>query len=358
MRARLQGAAARPAQRSCLRSSPRSSLHCRRWLGLAGGLLALAIIAVLGITVGSRDIALADILGALRAPDLRDDQHLIVSLLRMPRTVVAILAGMALGVAGALMQAVTRNPLAEPGLLGVNAGAALAVLIGMTAFGLTSVLQYVWCAFAGAGLAGAAVFAFGQSRGAGAHPVRLVLAGAGLSVMLTSSAGIILLNAPPEVFDGFRHWAAGSLQGSGYASAAVLAAAVAAGLAAAWAIVGQLNAMALGHDVGLALGVNVRATAQLACLAVMLLAGAATAAVGPIAFVGLVAPHLARLSCGPDYRWILPLSALYAAVLLLGADVLGRVVAAPAEVAAGIVACLIGGPFFVWVACRYRLSRL
>ena len=357
MHARLQGAAARPAQRSCLRSS----LHCRRWLGLAGGLLALAIIAVLGITVGSRDIALADILGALRAPDLRDDQHLIVSLLRMPRTVVAILAGMALGVAGALMQAVTRNPLAEPGLLGVNAGAALAVLIGMTAFGLTSVLQYVWCAFAGAGLAGAAVFAFGQSRGtgaAGAHPVRLVLAGAGLSVMLTSSAGIILLNAPPEVFDGFRHWAAGSLEGSGYASAAVLAAAVAAGLAAAWAIVGQLNAMALGHDVGLALGVNVRATAQLACLAVMLLAGAATAAVGPIAFVGLVAPHLARLSCGPDYRWILPLSALYAAVLLLGADVLGRVVAAPAEVAAGIVACLIGGPFFVWVACRYRLSRL
>lgn len=361
MRALPQGAVARPAQRSCSRSSSRSSLRRRRCLGLAGGLLALGLIAVLGITVGSRDIALADILGALRAPDLGDDRHLIVSLLRMPRTVVAILAGMALGVAGALMQAVTRNPLAEPGLLGVNAGAALAVLIGMTAFGLTSVLQYVWCAFAGAGLAGAAVFAFGQSRGASAHPVhpvRLVLAGAGLSVMLTSSAGIILLNAPPEVFDGFRHWAAGSLEGSGYASAAVLAAAVAAGLAAAWAIVGQLNAMALGHDVGLALGVNVRATAQLACLAVMLLAGAATAAVGPIAFVGLVAPHLARLSSGPDYRWILPLSALYAAVLLLGADVLGRVVAAPAEVAAGIVASLIGGPFFVWVACRYRLSRL
>jgi len=309
MRAPVQGAVAR-----------------RRRLGLAGGLLALGLIAVLSITVGSRDIALGDILRALRAPDLGDDRHLVVSLLRLPRTVVAILAGMALGVAGALMQAVTRNPLAEPGLLGVNAGAA--------------------------------VFAFGQSRGAGAQPVRLVLAGAGLSVMLTSGAGIILLNAPPEIFDGFRHWAAGSLEGSSYASAAVLAAAVAVGLVAAWAIVGQLNAMALGHDLGQALGVNVRATAQLACLAVMLLAGAATAAVGPIAFVGLVAPHLARLSSGPDYRWILPLSALYAAVLLLGADVLGRVVAAPAEVAAGIVACLLGGPFFVWVACRYRLSRL
>ncbi|WP_347685821.1 FecCD family ABC transporter permease, partial [Comamonas thiooxydans] len=209
MRALLQSAVARPA--------PHSHLRRRRSLGLASGTLALGIVAVLSITVGSRDIALADILAALRAPDLGDDRHLVVSLLRVPRTVVAILAGMALGVAGALMQAVTRNPLAEPGLLGVNAGAALAVLIGMTAFDLTTVVQYVWCAFAGAGLAGAAVFAFGQSRGAGTHPVRLVLAGAGLSVMLTSSAGIILLNAPPEVFDGFRHWAAGSLEGSGYA---------------------------------------------------------------------------------------------------------------------------------------------
>jgi iron complex transport system permease protein len=159
MHALLQGAAVRPATRSRLRR--------RRCLGLAGGMLALGLIAVLSITVGSRDIALADILRALRAPDLGDDRHLVVSLLRLPRTVVAILAGMALGVAGALMQAVTRNPLAEPGLLGVNAGAALAVLIGMTAFGLTAVTQYVWCAFAGAGLAGAAVFAFGQSRGAG-----------------------------------------------------------------------------------------------------------------------------------------------------------------------------------------------
>jgi len=148
---------ARPAQGSRRRRS--------RSLGLTTGMLALGLIAMLSITVGSRDIALADILGALRAPDLGDDRHLVVSLLRMPRTVVAILAGMALGVAGALMQAVTRNPLAEPGLLGVNAGAALAVLIGMTAFDLTTVAQYVWCAFAGAGLAGAAVFAFGQFRG-------------------------------------------------------------------------------------------------------------------------------------------------------------------------------------------------
>ena len=171
MRALLQSAVARPA--------PHSHLRRRRSLGLAGGTLALGIVAVLSITVGSRDIALADILAALRAPDLGDDRHLVVSLLRVPRTVVAILAGMALGVAGALMQAVTRNPLAEPGLLGVNAGAALAVLIGMTAFDLTTVAQYVWCAFAGAGLAGAAVCAFGQSRGAGTHPVRLVLAGAG-----------------------------------------------------------------------------------------------------------------------------------------------------------------------------------
>ncbi|AXK67827.1 iron ABC transporter permease [Burkholderia sp. IDO3] len=336
---------------------PARATRRRRW-GLGSGALALGIVIVLSVTVGSRHIPLTETLHALWAPELQNDQHLIVRVLRIPRTVIAILAGLALGVAGAVMQAVTRNPLAEPGLLGVNAGAALAVLVGMTAFGLASMMQYVWCAFVGAGLAGIAVFALGQSRGAGTHPVRLVLAGAGLSVTLMSAAGIILLNASTDVFDGFRHWAAGSVETSTGDRVGVLAVAVAAGCAAACAIVGNLNALAMGRDVGQALGVNVRATLRLACLSVMLLAGAATAAVGPIGFVGLVAPHVARWLSGPDYRWILPLSALYAAILLLGADVLGRVVAAPAEVAAGIVASLVGGPFFVMVACKYRLNRL
>lgn len=330
----------------------------RRGQGLLAGLLLLAVAVVASLVVGSRSIGVAEVFEALTAYDRLDDQHLIVRELRVPRTLVAILAGVALGVSGAIMQAVTRNPLAEPGLLGINAGAGVGVIIGVAVLGLGSMSAYVWCAFVGAGLAGVAVFLLGRAQETGTNPVRLVLAGAGLSVMLASVTGLILLNAPLEVFDQFRHWASGSLEKSGFEAVGVLVVAVLLGGVTALGLVGSLNAMALGKDLGLALGVNVRLTWLLACLTVMLLAGAATAAAGPIGFVGLVAPHLARLLTGPDYRWIVPYSALFAGALLLTADVLGRVVAAPAEIAAGIVVLLIGGPFFIALVRTFRLSKL
>lgn len=330
----------------------------KRYRGLIGGVALLLLMSVLSLTLGSRSIDLAQVLDALRHYDRHNDLHLIVREMRVPRTLVAILAGLALGVAGAIMQAVTRNPLAEPGLLGINAGAALAVIIGAVAFQVVTPLAYVWFAFIGAGLAGIAVFIIGQAHSSGNNPVRLVLAGVGLSIMLTSITGIFILNAPTEVFDQFRHWASGSLERSGLEAAAVLAVAVSLGCTVALLIVSKLNILALGKDLGLALGASPRSTWLLACLAVMLLAGAATAGAGPIAFVGLVAPHIARLLVGPDYRWILPYSGLYAAILLLGADVLGRVVVAPSEIAAGIVALLLGGPFFIAVVRKYRLSQL
>lgn len=330
----------------------------KRYRGLIGGGALLLLMSVLSLTLGSRSIDLAQVLDALRHYDRHNDLHLIVREMRVPRTLVAILAGLALGVAGAIMQAVTRNPLAEPGLLGINAGAALAVIIGAVAFHVVTPLAYVWFAFIGAGLAGIAVFIIGHAHSSGNNPVRLVLAGAGLSIMLTSITGIFILNAPTEVFDQFRHWASGSLERSGLEAAAVLAVAVSLGCAVALLIVSNLNILALGKDLGLALGASPRSTWLLACLAVMLLAGAATAGAGPIAFVGLVAPHIARLLVGPDYRWILPYSGLYAAILLLGADVLGRLVVAPSEIAAGIVALLLGGPFFIAVVRKYRLSQL
>lgn len=325
--------------------------------GLLTGLGVLGLVAVCSLLIGSRAIGLGEIADAFWSYDPQNNQHLVIRELRVPRTLVAILAGLALGVAGALMQAVTRNPLAEPGLLGINAGAALAVIIGVTLFKLVSIVEYVGFAFAGAGLAALAVFILGQAHETGTNPVRLVLAGAGLSVMLASITGILLLNAPFEVFDSFRRWSAGSVEGSSFQTLGVLALVAAVGLALAIAIVGNLNAMALGTDLGQALGVNLRATWLLACLAVMLLAGAATAAAGPIGFVGLVAPHLARRVVGPDYRWIVPYAGLIAAILLLGADVIGRVVAAPAEVAAGIIALLIGGPFFIVIVRKFRMSR-
>lgn len=335
-----------------------TNLRKRRILGLGVGLLALFIAIGLSFTLGSRTIPLAVSIEALWNPDLHNDQHLIVQELRIPRTMVAILAGLALGVAGAIMQAVTRNPLAEPGLLGINSGAAVAVMLGIVAFNLTSMAQYVWFAFAGAGLAGVAVFMLGQGHGTGTNPVRLVLAGAGLSVVLASITGIVIINAPTDVLDQFRNWSAGSVEGRSYDVIQVLAVSIFFGLLIAFSLAGKLNSIALGKELGAALGVNVYATWFLSCLAVMLLAGSATAGAGPIGFVGLVAPHLARTIAGPNYRWILPYSALFAAILLLGADILGRIVAAPAEVAAGIIAMLIGGPFFIIIVRRFRLSKL
>ena len=343
---------------SLQRTAGVSARQRKRSRGLIGGGVLLALMIVLSLTLGSRPIDLPQVLDALSHYDRHNDLHLIVREMRVPRTLVAILAGLALGVAGAIMQAVTRNPLAEPGLLGINAGAALAVVIGAVAFHLVTPMAYVWFAFIGAGLAGIAVFIIGQAHAGGSNPVRLVLAGAGLSIMLTSITGVFILNAPTEVFDQFRHWASGSLERSGLDAAGVLAVAVTLGCALTLTIVSNLNVLALGKDLGLALGASPRSTWLLACLAVMLLAGAATAGAGPIAFVGLVAPHIARMLVGPDYRWILPYSGLYAAILLLAADVLGRVVVAPSEIAAGIIALLLGGPFFIAVVRKYRLSQL
>ncbi|ATN36627.1 ABC transporter permease (plasmid) [Rhizobium sp. ACO-34A] len=330
----------------------------KRILGLVAGLAVLVVACFASLAIGSRPISLAEMIGAFRAYDPGNDSHLIVRELRLPRTIVALLCGIALGVAGSVMQAVTRNPLAEPGLLGVNAGAAAAVIIGISVFNLTLMQHYVWCGFIGAGLAGIAVFLLGQAHETGINPVRLVLAGAGISIVLGSVTGIVILNAPLEVLDDFRHWSAGSFDGKGFDNAIVLAIAVAFGLGVALSIAGSLNAVALGDELGQTLGVNVGLTWAGACLSIMLLAGAATAAGGPIGFVGLVAPHIARAVTGPDHRWILPYSALFAAVMLLVSDVAGRVIAMPAEVAAGIIALLIGGPFFIAVVRRFRLRQL
>jgi iron complex transport system permease protein len=326
--------------------------------GLLVGVLIVLLAALASLLVGSHAVPMAVVFDALYQPDLHNDHHLIVRELRVPRTLVALLAGLALGAAGTLMQALTRNPLAEPGLLGVNAGAALAVILGVALFGLTQVGQYILLAFLGAGVAGVAVFLLGQAGGNDSNPVRLVLAGAGLTMLLASLTGIVVLNTPPQVYDHFRHWAAGSLAGSSTATLLWPALAITLGLGLAAALMPQLNALALGRDLGRALGVNLRLTWALACVALMLLAGSATAIAGPIGFVGLVAPHLARALVGPDYRRMLPYAALIAALLLLGADLLGRVLAAPAELAAGTLALLLGGPAFIVLIGRFRLCQL
>lgn len=329
----------------------------RRTLGLLVALACLAILVLLSLAVGSRPVPIGTAWQAMVDFDSTDDGQLIVRTLRVPRTLLGLLVGAALGAAGALMQAVTRNPLAEPGLLGINAGAAAVVVVAVGAFGISDPASYLGFAVLGSATAATLVYGLGGAFRAGASPVRLVLAGAAVAIVLGAFTGTVTVNYP-DVFDIYRFWVVGSLQGRGFDVLVPSGALIIAGLALAQGLSGSLNAMALGTDAGTALGVSVRRTWLLSALAVVVLAGAATAAAGPITFIGLAAPHIARLIVGPDNRWCLPYSMLLGAVVLLGADVIGRVVAVPSEVQTGVVSAMVGAPLFIALVRRRRVATL
>ncbi|ENM3764351.1 iron ABC transporter permease [Vibrio cholerae] len=325
-------------------------------------LMGLMLVALMGLTissvfVGSRDIPYAVTFDALFHFDEQNTQHLLVHYLRVPRTGLAILVGAALGAAGVIMQAMTRNPLADPGILGVNAGAILMVVIGIAGFGLTDMLHYLWF-----GLFGAAATSVGVYLLAGINqspnPVRVVLAGAAMTVVLLSMTHLIMLNSAQEVFNQFRHWSVGSLQGRGYEVLLPTSVFVLLGLIAAILLARGLDTVVLGHDAGKALGVNPLWIWIAFAAVVTLLAGTATAAAGPISFLGLTAPHLARLWVGAEHRRLLPYSMLLGALLLLGADLAGRLIGSNDEISAGIMVALIGGPVFVLLVRRWKLSHL
>lgn len=329
----------------------------RRVIGLVAGLLLILALAAISLCVGPRAVTPAQALAALQAFDPSDSVHLLVHHQRVPRTLLAVLVGAALGVAGAVMQALTRNPLADPGLLGVNAGAAVAVVIAIAWFGVVSMTGYLVAGLLGATLASVAVYLLGGLR-QGHDPIRLVLAGAAMTAVLLALTQIITLNSNEAVFNQYRHWAVGSLQGRGYAVLLPVAVLVVLGLGLARTLASSLDAVALGEDLGRALGVRPHLVWGLSALVIVLMAGAATAAAGPIAFVGLTAPHMARAIAGLDHRWILHYSALLGALVVLAGDVLGRVIALPDEIGVGIMVALLGGWFFVLLARQRRIVHL
>jgi ABC-type Fe3+-siderophore transport system, permease component len=327
-----------------------------RAAGLVAALALLVAVSVGSVLIGNRTVGLGTLVDAYARFDGSDD-HLIVSLLRVPRTLVGLLAGVALGLAGALMQGMTRNPLAGPEVLGVNAGASLAVVVGIAALGVTSLAGYVWFAFAGAALAGAGVYAVGSMGRGGATPVKLALAGAAVTAVLGGlTSGVTLFDI--RTFNEYRFWAVGSLSTATGAVVAESLPFLAVGVLLALGSARALNAMALGDDMARSLGQRLAAGRAVAALAVIMLAGTAVAMAGPIAFVGLTVPHIARAVAGPDHRWLLPWSMVLAPILLLVADVLGRVVARPVELQVGIVTALVGAPFFIALVRRRRLAEL
>lgn len=333
---------------------PRSS-NTAAW---AISLALLLFLCLVSLSTGSRAIALSDTWNAITDFNPAESTHLLVIELRLPRTILAVTVGSALALAGALMQALTRNPLAEPGILGINAGAAAAVAVGLAFFGATSPAQYMWFGFAGAAAASLVVYALGRAHDAGNNPVRLVLAGAGLSVMLGSFTSIIIIAGDAQRLRNFVNWASGSLQGRGYDVVPWVLGACLAAIIMGLATARSLDSLSLGNDLGNALGVKMRTTWLLGTGAILLLAGAATAAAGPIGFLGLAAPHMARMLVGPNHSKLLPFSMVLGAILLLIADILGRFIAAPGELGAGIMSAVIGAPVFIALARRRKLVQL
>ena len=322
---------------------------------LFAGLVLLVILGAASLAFGARDVSLTEIFAALGGGAEGVGEAAVT--LRMPRTVLAMLVGAALALSGCAMQAITRNPLADPGILGVSSGAALAVVIGIAFFGLSNPYSYIGVATLGAAGASAFVYAVGSMGRGGATPLKLALAGAASAAAFSSLVSAILLPRV-DILETFRFWQIGGVGGASWDRILVVAPFLGLGALICLISARGMNSLALGDDMAAGLGVRVGQTRLIAAVGAVILAGAATAIAGPIGFVGLVVPHLCRLLVGTDHRWLLPFSAIAGAALLTLADVIGRIITRPEEIDVGIVTAFIGAPVFIWIVRRQRVREL
>ncbi|WP_210574594.1 iron ABC transporter permease [Streptomyces sp. GESEQ-4] len=341
-----------PEQRAETAPAPPNRRAIRAF-GLLVSVAILLLVALASIAIGAKELSVDQVWHGLFEDSGTYGDVVVAE--RLSRTVLGLLAGAALGLAGAVLQALTRNPLADPGLLGINAGASAAVVTAITYFGVTSLTGYVWFAFFGAAAVGALVWFLGGSRGA--TPVRLALAGTAISAALYGYLQAVMI-MDEAALGKMRFWTVGSLSSATNDIILRVLPFLGVGMLLAFALARPLNAMAMGDDTAKSLGANLNRTRALSMLAATVLCGAATAACGPIVFVGLMVPHVVRSFTGPDLRWILPYAAVLSPVLLLGADVIGRIVARPAELQVGIVTAILGGPVFIFLVRRRRTAQL
>ncbi|GAA2044812.1 MULTISPECIES: FecCD family ABC transporter permease [Streptomyces] len=341
------------------RTTPDADLARRpahvRTLWIAGTLAALAVVMAASVALGARDVGLSDIVAGLGGAESTLGEAAVKK--RVPRTLLAMTVGAALATAGAVMQGVTRNPLADPGILGVNMGASLAVVTGIAYFGLTSPTSYIWIATAGAAATALFVYTIGSLGRGGATPLKLALSGAAVSAALASLVTAVMLPRN-DIAGTFRMWQIGGVGGASFEKIGHILPFLAVGFLLCLLSARGLNSLALGDELAAGLGEKVVVTRAAAALGAVLLCGAATAVAGPIGFVGLVVPHLCRLVIGPDHRWLLPLAAVLGAALLTAADVVGRVVNRPSEIDVGIITALIGAPFFIYIVRRQKVRAL
>ncbi|MEE1836379.1 FecCD family ABC transporter permease [Streptomyces sp. SP17KL33] len=343
-------------------STVRAAKGPRAVLLLALSGVLLLTLCALSMAFGALGVPLDQVWHTLLgdAPSTRIDN--VIWSVRLPRTALALATGAALGLSGSLMQALTRNPLADPGILGVSAGAAFAVVLSVGVLGIGSVYGYIWFAFGGAFAASVLVYLLGGLGRSGSTPVKLALAGVAVTSLLFSLTSAIALT-DPDALNRYRFWSAGSLANQDEAVLVRVLPFLAVGAILALACAPALNSLALGDDVAKSLGLKLGLVRVQGVVAVTLLTGVAVAVIGPVVFVGLVVPHIARVlaqlaGIGPDHRWLLPLSAVLAPCLLLTADIAGRLLARPTEIQAGVLVAFVGGPFFIALVRRRRLAEL
>ncbi|MGN6712969.1 FecCD family ABC transporter permease [Anaerocolumna jejuensis] len=332
-------------------------MKAKKIIILAGvGAIGLVLSVLASLALGSRNVGLKEVLEALLHSDGASFDSLVVHE-RIPRTVFSIIAGASLGVSGALMQAITRNPIADPSILGVNTGASLFVVSGIAFFHINTANQYIWFALAGAAVTAVFVYRIGSMGSGGATPIKLALAGAATSAALSSLVSAVILPRT-EVMNAFRFWQVGSVSGATWEGILSVSPFLVVGLVIGILLASALNALALGDDVATGLGVNTGLIRIAGALAGVLLCGATTALAGPIGFVGLMIPHTMRLICGPNMRYTVPMSAIGGAILLTVSDIIGRLIGYPGELEAGIITAFFGAPILILIAMRVKVRSL
>ena len=322
-------------------------------VGLAVGLLILGVVVAVAIGLGAAEIDLGTVGKAIFSYDAADIEQVIIRTVRLPRVVAGVIIGAGLAAAGAVMQGLTGNPLASPGLLGINAGAAFAVVLGVYLLGAPPLPVYGLLAMIGAAVAGITVYALASLGRGGASPAKLTLAGVIFSLFL-SALTTSLLVMDQNTFDQIRFWTVGSLAARAWPMVITLGPFVAAGLAGGMLLSRPITTLSLGQDIARGLGQDTTRVRALSAAAVILMVGGSVAIAGPVGFVGLIVPHVVRAICGLDYRWIIPYAAVAGAILVTVADTVGRVVQRPQEVPIGVMLALVGAPFFVYLT-RYKI---
>nr|WP_235457769.1 iron chelate uptake ABC transporter family permease subunit [Williamsia sp. Leaf354] len=335
---------------------PDAALTRRRWIGLLVIVASLVVMVIASLAIGTQSVGLGTVWRAVVDYTDTGDEW-IVHDLRIPRTVLGIVVGLCLGLCGALIQGITRNPLADTQILGINSGASLFVVSAIAFGGLTTLMSYIWFAFLGALVAMVFVFLVGMTGRTDATPVRVLLAGVAIGAVMDGIGYTIRLRNP-RAFDKLRFWDAGAFDGRPLSVVWAILPFVVVGVLLAVHVSRSLNAVALGDDLAAAMGGNVIRTRVLGLVAVTLLAGSATAAAGPIGFVGLMVPHAVRWFTGPDWRWICAYCIVAAPSLMLAADIVGRVVVAPGELPVGIVTAFLGAPVLIWLIRRSNATGL